>query len=257
MSTIELQKCTSCPSGHEAHRIGPDTRDLGIFNYNNHLLFTHELLDNYTSAFTTSETTFIAWVSVVSRRYTVQDSDRPFVSDDVFRNVWFAYTKLQNLEGDMVCPDCGPSPEDVIFDGITLGFQKKFLRSSLRPPTILHPDSVQRDNAQYIPGQQLLTEVSLRRNTRKVMQGPQAVDDLLEEEYLLDGGDGDSSQAAAALTHISLLEVVCKDLRLVCEPLADLFDRHFGVLAYTTSGRRPTVIAELFAQVCFSRIPFA
>lgn len=259
MGTIELQECMGCPSGHEAHWIGPDPRDIGLFNYDNRLLFSHELLDDYTSAFTTSETPFVAWVSVVSRRYSVHDSERPFVSDDKFRDVWFAYTKLQNLEGDMECPDCGPNPEDVIFDGITLGFQKKFVRSTLRPPTILHPDSIQRDKARYVPGQQLLREASLRRNTRKALRGPHAVDDLLEDEYLLDQADDDSARAvavraSAALAHISLLEEVCQDMKMVCEPLAALFEQHFGVLAYTAGSGSPPVIAELFAQVCFLRI---
>lgn len=172
MGTIELQECMGCPLGHEAHWIRPDAQGLGLFNYDNRLLFTHELLDDYTSAFTTSETPFAAWVSVVSRCYSVQESECPFVFDDKFRSVWFAYTKLQNLEGDMECPDYGPGPKDMIFDGITLGFQKKFVQSTLRPPTILHLDSIQRDKARYVPGQQLLPEASLRRNTRKALRGP-------------------------------------------------------------------------------------
>ncbi|KAJ7865210.1 hypothetical protein B0H13DRAFT_1637212, partial [Mycena leptocephala] len=49
---IEVQSCTKC-----SHRvIGPDCRELGIFNYNNRKLFAHDLLDEYTSAYTSSET---------------------------------------------------------------------------------------------------------------------------------------------------------------------------------------------------------
>lgn len=77
---------------------------------------------------------------------------------------------------------------------------------------------------------------------------------MLEEEYLLDEVDNDSARAAAvcasaALAHISLLEEVSWDLRMVCEPLAALFERHFGVLAYAASSRSRPVIVELFAQV--------
>ena len=48
---IELQSCPSCP--HTLRQfIGPETRDLGIFNFNNRILLTHDLLDEYTSAYT-------------------------------------------------------------------------------------------------------------------------------------------------------------------------------------------------------------
>jgi hypothetical protein len=65
-SCIQLQSCPAC-SPSQRRFIGPDGRNLGIFNYNNRILFTHELLNDYTSAYTSSETPFTAWVSVVSR----------------------------------------------------------------------------------------------------------------------------------------------------------------------------------------------
>lgn len=157
----------------------------------------------------------------------------------------------------MTCPSCGPSPEDVIWDGISLGFQKKFMRTSLRPPTVLHRDSIQRDKARYIPRQQALVDAVLRRSLRKVLQGPGAVDDdFLEDDTLLeetiDGSpealaqDRAAVQAAALLAHIALVDSVGTDLSNVCPHLGELFSKHFSV---TPGHRRLTVFTQLFAHV--------
>jgi CxC4 like cysteine cluster associated with KDZ transposases len=95
---IQLQKCPNCPVAR--HRfIGPDARESGLFNYNNSILFTHKLLDEYTSSFTTSETPFVAWVSVVSRRYA--SNGHEFVSNALFHSVWFAYVRIQLFNNDL------------------------------------------------------------------------------------------------------------------------------------------------------------
>ncbi|KAH7877328.1 uncharacterized protein C8R40DRAFT_1021702, partial [Lentinula edodes] len=136
-ANIELQKCSSC----ERRYVGPETRSLGLFNLNNSLLFTHELLDEYTSAFTSSETPFDAWVQQISRRYQAEDNSLPFVGNDTFRAAWFAYAQLINFEGDKWCECCGKAPENVIWDGVTLAYARKQLRAGLRPPTAVDADS--------------------------------------------------------------------------------------------------------------------
>ncbi|KAG6848701.1 hypothetical protein H0H93_014759, partial [Arthromyces matolae] len=132
---MEVQTCTKC-SGRWRQRIGPDLRESGIFNFNNHLLFTHELLDDYTSCYTTSETPFTAWIKVVTRRYEENRSPVPFVSEQVLRAAWFAYVNIQDFTKDMTCPTCGPAPTDVIWDGVSVGFSKKHMLDTLRPPTV-------------------------------------------------------------------------------------------------------------------------
>jgi hypothetical protein len=77
---VEVQGCKSC----NRRCIGPDCIGLGLFNWNNRVIFTHDLLDEYTSAFTSSETPFVAWITVVSRRYLSYCSAHPFVREDVF-----------------------------------------------------------------------------------------------------------------------------------------------------------------------------
>ncbi|TFK69715.1 hypothetical protein BDN72DRAFT_740265, partial [Pluteus cervinus] len=93
-STIELQQCPSA-AARQNRFIGPDPRHLGIFNFNNSLLFTHDLLDDYTNSYTKSEMPFASWVSILADRYVAHQSPVAFVSDQILRNVWFSFINLQ------------------------------------------------------------------------------------------------------------------------------------------------------------------
>lgn len=193
---IEVQVCPVCPSVRRK-RIGPDLRAHGIFNFNNSALVSHELLDEYTSCFTSSETPFTAWYTQLSRRYLL--SGKEFMGDDLFRAVWFAYVSLQKFDNDMSCTVCGPSPETVIWDGITLAFGRKHLSGSLRPPTFTMPDSVRRPNVKYKPKQQLLPLATLRRRFRATMERPTHPDRIEdgEEEGGVDGAKSPSKKSRA------------------------------------------------------------
>jgi hypothetical protein len=94
-----------------------------------------------------------------------------FVTAEVFQGVWFAYTKLQYLDGSMMCPCCGPSPENTIWDGVTLVFNHKHLLPTLEPPTTMQPESVERTTTQYIPNQQLLVNRKIRWLVHRVITG--------------------------------------------------------------------------------------
>lgn len=166
---IELQKCSTCPPKRRRY-IGPDLRLHGIFNFNNSILATHELLDAYTSAYTTSETPFIGWVTQTSRIYA--NVDTVFMGPDLFRSVWFAFAFLQNLVDDMVCRICKSNPDTAIWDGLTLAFGKKHLRDSIRPPTVSHSESIIRRKVVYQPHQQILKNRDLRKSVREALAGP-------------------------------------------------------------------------------------
>ncbi|KZP07053.1 hypothetical protein FIBSPDRAFT_763412 [Athelia psychrophila] len=142
---IELQQCLLCPPNRCCF-VGPETRELGLFNYNNHIPCTHNLLNECTSTFTSSKTPFVAWVATISQRYTNYNSEKSFLTEKMFRSVWFLYARLQDLDSEMLCPVCGPIPEDTIWDGITLVFSQKHLLPSLCPPTISNEHLLQRDN---------------------------------------------------------------------------------------------------------------
>lgn len=179
---VEVQRCPTCP-GHRRRFIGPDLRESGVFNYNNSILVTHELMDEYTSAYTTSETPFVAWVRHITRRY--EEDGMVFMGPDLFRNVWFSYAYLQEYVDDMTCSLCGSSPETTIWDGLTLAFNKKHLKDSILPPTIVHPQSTIRSKVKYFSKQQLLPEKALRKAIRDAFQAPSASDFLeagMEEE---------------------------------------------------------------------------
>ncbi|KAK7018712.1 hypothetical protein VNI00_018305 [Paramarasmius palmivorus] len=152
--TICVQNCPTCPSVQRCF-IGPDARTFGVFNLNNSVLFTHELLDDYTNRYTGSETPFAAFVVSMARIYAGR-ADK-FVGEDLFRAAWFAFASLQDMGGDMSCPRCGEAPDTVIFDGVTTGFAKRHLRETMSPPTVIPPDPLVRQRTrhpglQWIPG---------------------------------------------------------------------------------------------------------
>lgn len=232
---IELQPCRTCP-GRRRRRIGPDPRDYGVFNYNNRILVTHALLDEYTAAYTTSETPFVAWVSIVTRRYEVHESKAPFMSEQMFRAVWFAYVNLQTFEQDMKCPKCGPTPENVMWDGVTLGFSQKHILDSLRPPTISHDDSPVRKH-RYIAKQQILVDKDLRRLVRAVIAGPFTIPRLSKTET-----------GETYLARLRKIPEAHNKLQALDDSLATIFREKFGV---DVAARKPEdAYIRLFHQVC-------
>ncbi|KAJ7753387.1 hypothetical protein DFH07DRAFT_774137 [Mycena maculata] len=255
-TSIEVQTCSHC-----SHRlIGPDGRELGLFNHNNQRLFTHDLLDEYTSAYTSSETPFVAWVTVVSRRYEVHSGGaQQFVSDEIFRAAWFSYVRLQFLEGDMTCPRCGPSPDNTIWDG---------------------PSSVERQNTRYLPAQQLIDNRRLIKLILKVITGPPLVisDDEAnprrapthepEEEEEEDEEDEEDTELTAAsggarsrkegarirarkemLERLEAIPLAVAGLSHIDEALGSLFDTHFGEVSVVRRIVAPNVYHRFFAQV--------
>ncbi|KAG1750673.1 hypothetical protein EDD22DRAFT_764764, partial [Suillus occidentalis] len=133
--TIELLPCPVCC--HSRRHIGPDLRDHGIFNWNNTMLFFHELLNAYTNSYTASETPFSAFCLTVRRSYQDAEDENSFCSDDTFVRVWFAFTRRQCLDSGMQCPTCGSSPDIVIADGVSLGTHVSKLTKFISPPTFV------------------------------------------------------------------------------------------------------------------------
>ncbi|KAJ7656999.1 hypothetical protein DFH06DRAFT_1132194 [Mycena polygramma] len=255
-TTLELQ---SCPC--KRRFIGPDCASFGIFNYNNKALFTHEILDEYIAAFTTSETPFSAWILVVSRRYALRGTS--FCSSDTFRSAWFAYAKLLYLEGDMCCQKCGPCPENTIWDGVTLAFNKKHLLPSLEPPTISQDASIIRDKTQYISSQQALPDSVSRKIIRKVIIGPPLLmgagldsseDEVGEEEDEEDtqpskGTSKSSKKKTELIERLEAIPVAISRLAGTHLPLSKLFTTHFGEAAVVTSVVAPDVYKRFFFQI--------
>lgn len=251
---IQLQRCPTC--AQKFHRfIGPEPRNLGLFNFNNQIVFAHDLLDEYTSAYTSSETPFAAWVLTVSCRYEVHQSCFPFVNEKMFRSAWFAYSHLQRLETDMHCPKCGPDPQDTIWDGVTLAFSQKHQLPSLRPPTMLHEKSLKRQEVRYRTGQQLIPQVQVRKAVRFVIEGRSLIvnseDDWSEEGNEFQGQRSRQLEKKKQdlLSRVEAIPDLCAKLKLVNESLSALFTEHYGVAALLSGKTPPVAYKRLFVQV--------
>ena len=130
---IEVANCTVCH--HRLRKYGPDCGLAGIFNWNNHYGFTHELLNEYTSLFTSTIVPFSAFVTSRNRAYTDSLSPLPFCSTETFTRVWFAFTELQALDSGMECISCGKHPEIVIADGVSIAYSSSKFVQGLLPPS--------------------------------------------------------------------------------------------------------------------------
>lgn len=258
--SVEVQICHACSTGRRRY-VGPDCRELGFFNYNNRALFEHALFDDYTAAFTSSETPFAAWASVMARRYETMES-RPFVSTNLFRTVWFLFVDLQVLTRDMTCPECGTYPEDTIWDGVTLAFSRRQLLSSLCPPTTVLKEAPDH-HSQYIYKQALIIEADLRRTLRGVVSGPSLLAELAKAPQVsaptVEGIDEEEEEAQAqastrkasedALRRLTNIPAVYSRLNEVNRHLGSLFKTHFGVEALQAKVQIPRAYSELFQQV--------
>jgi len=197
----------------------------------------------------------------------------------MFRAAWFAYIKLQYLDGDMECPDCGPSPENTIWDGVTLAFNRKHLLPTLRPPTTICEDSLTRDNTQYVYNQQLLPEKQLRKLVREIITGPSLVpvesdkggfeapvtqkrrDD--EEDGEDDSGEEGGDDVPAKNKHRDMREKAkkkllgrmetipdaCERLSNINTGLGEVFAYHFGLVAVVEKRWGLKIYVRLFYQV--------
>ncbi|GAA5892330.1 hypothetical protein JCM5296_003236 [Sporobolomyces johnsonii] len=132
---IEVQQC-GCVQRGTAWTIGPDLGEFGLFNWSNGLVASHELLNECTSALVCSTTPLAAFCRSRRYAYTSNQINLPFPSNPTFNNMFFAFTSLQQVVAPFSCSHCGPSPEAVIADGVSLSFDLKQWLSSLLPPTV-------------------------------------------------------------------------------------------------------------------------
>ncbi|KAG6810248.1 hypothetical protein H0H92_012733 [Tricholoma furcatifolium] len=240
-TAIELQRCTQCTGGR--HRfVGPDCCQVGLFNYNNRILLSHDLLDEYTMAYTSSETPFTAWISIAARRYKVHDSQNPFLGETVFRAAWFSYACLLALDGDFQCSRCGPVPHEPIFDGVVVAFSKRKILHSLCPPTTTHDDSDIRQS-RLISDKAPIPKAKLRKNVRLIVDGPPLIiaesDDQSDDENDSDeeeSGDETEEPDSTPLRRMAskkvrqrmaLIPSVVSELLKLDAALGALFKRHY------------------------------
>jgi len=240
---IELQACNACPRAYRRY-VGPDGREVGIFNLNNKLLFTHDLLDDYTASFTSSETPFAAWVNVAQRRYERHASPESFVRDAVFLAAWFAYSNVQAMDGDMSCPVYGPTPENVIWEGVSLAFHRKHILPSLQPPIVVNENSLERQSKHV--SQSLIKSAEVRRNVRKVIKA----------NWAPTNSDNATPSFEQLTERFGLIQTTVGALREIKQELGDYFNNHYGIETLASEKKPSTEIAQLFQQVwCYTFKP--
>ena len=257
---IERQICPTGCSGGRYRFIGPDCSKIGLFNYNNRLLFTHDLLNDYTLCYTTSETPFTAWVTVTQTRYDQFSPGATFVSEEIFRAAWFSFTPLQCFGLEMQCPVCGPEPPVVIFDGVTVAFGKKHLTGSLKPPTVPDEHSPVR-TCRSVQGQAAITDKSLRGYIRKVVTGRS----LLVSTQELGNGDHEEHSSSdveegeslavpkkalkEVVERIDLIPAVSEALSKIDKSLGSLFHQYCGIQRLAEKRHSPRPMIQLFGEV--------
>ena len=164
---IQVANCTVCR--HRLRQYGPDCGSVGIFNWNNRFGFTHELLNEYTSLFTSTTVPFSAFVTSRHRAYTDSLSTIPFCCTETFTRVWFAFTEIQALDSGMECISCGKHPEIVIADGVSIAYSSSKFVEGLLPPSATSPASP--INHTVTPGSGDSRKAVSNRKLRKAVQG--------------------------------------------------------------------------------------
>lgn len=256
---IETQVCPNGCSRGGYRFTGPDCSRIGLFNYNNRILFAHDLLNDYTLCYTTSETPFTAWVTVTQTRYMQFSPDATFVTEEIFRAAWFSFSLLQCFGSEMRCPACGPEPSAVIFDGVSIAFGRKHLMDTLKPPTLPDNSSPVR-SCRPVPGQAAISDKSLRSNIRKVISGPSLIISL--EELGQQVGSTDSSSDAEegssqvtdkavkkVVDRIDLIPEASRGLQAVNVFLGNLFHRYCGLQRLAEQCPSPEPMVQLFQEV--------
>lgn len=243
---IEIQHCPICDPRRRKY-IGPDLQEQGLFNWSNHVLFTHDLLDEYTSAYSTSETPFAAWVLVINSRYEMYASCHLFVSIGLFCLAWFAFAQLQGFNKDMTCKICGPTPDNVIWDGVTVAFSKKKILPSLQLPTTTSKDSPSHDNVRYYPHQQLIMDCETRQLVLKALVSHEQTRKQEENTKLNANEVEGSAPAQGLLDHIETVRLAEERLKVINPGLGVVFAQRLGSKSKTTTPA--PAYFELFQQV--------
>ncbi len=247
---IQLQQCRVCKP-RSRQFVGPDAREFGLFNWNNRLLFTHDLLDEYTNTYSTSETPFAAWVLVAGGRYETYRSNYQFTSVGLFRSVWFTFVHLQNFSNDMSCAICGPSPKVVIWDGVTVAFSKKKILPSLQPPTTLSTNSPVRNDIRYYPAQQLIPDRETRQLILKSLSSHEQMRKE-REDRVSNMEDIEYSENTHARDHAETMKLAEEKLRHTNDGLGIMFAQKLGSESGSTTP--PLAYYELFRQVCVDQM---
>lgn len=212
-TTIEVQNCLSC----KHHFVGPDCQSIDVLNWNNQTLATHELLDNYTNQFTTSETPFIAWVNVISRCYEARDTAIPFMSDWLFCAIWFSYITISKLRHLIQAVLNGPLLLLLLLPDIS---NLEFTVNTIEEPSDSETSASEIELLEEPTTSLFLWQIKSHVKNLKAMN-----------------------------TYIKLIPNIINDFLKINVSLSQLFDWCYGPVVFMTSYWIPVVYKKLILQV--------
>jgi hypothetical protein len=138
----------------------------------------------------------------------------------------------------MQCPKCGPTPDNTIWDGVTLAFGQKHLLPSLQTPAASHEDSLKR-KCKYVGKQQIVPDSALRKVINKLIKGPF----LVNEETK-------GNNVEEFIDHLRAIPDMRKQLLKHSTWLDSVFGEWFGIEAAASHKQPPKPYIRLFVQVC-------
>lgn len=162
----------------------------------------------------------------------------------------------------MMCPQCGPNPSAVIWDGVSISFSQKMALPSLKPPTTIHPESMVYDKTVRVKETQCIPDRGLRKRMREILTGPSLAGGLTPDKDQEESGSGsDAEQVRGARAEalakkkeglkkrFQLIPKVVEDLSTLDHALGGLFQDYFGMEAVLKKVDVPHEYKELFFQV--------
>jgi hypothetical protein len=173
--------------------------------------------------------------------------------------------KIQSYEDDMKCPACGPYPDTVIWDGVTLAYGRKHILSSLQPPTFSHQDAKNR-SSRYFSKQQLIPTPDVRKLLRKVIVGCSCgqmaklsggLDDMcdgddLDDDEIVDQDSVDPNNGKMTqelLSRVNAIPELLVVLTKINKDLGNMFGNYFGLDKLLARPDVPREYRRLFIQV--------
>jgi hypothetical protein len=144
-------------------------------------------------------------------------------------------------------------PQDTIWDGVTLVFSQKHLLPSLQPPTILHENSLHRNEVRYYSHMQWIPDQKLHKSIQKVIQGQSLILQSDNEDDEANDSQSRSNMTEKSqqdlLDHIKAIPGILNDLDKFAQSLKDVFSAYFGIQALGVGIEPPAIYQRLLVQV--------
>ena len=141
------------------------------------------------------------------------------------------------MDGDMSCPVCGPTPKNMIWDGVSLAFHHKHILPSLQPPIVVNKNSLEWQ-IKHI-WQSLIKSAEVHCNMHKVIEANWAPTD----------SENATPSFEQLMERFGLIQITVGALREIKQELGDYFNNHYGIKMLASEKKPSAEITQLFWQV--------